>query len=253
MKVKAFSFRNAKEILRDPLSYIFCVGFPLVMLVIMTVVNKSIPKEAAMDIFNLSKLVPAIAVFGFTFIMLFMAILLSKDRESMFLSRLCGAPMKPWEFMAGYTLPVLIIALLQVAVTYAAALLIAFIEGEKLSLLGMATSAATFIPVMLMFINFGIILGAAFGSKSAPGIASVLITVVSLLGGIWMDIEALGGSFFAAAKKLPFYWAVEIGREAMATDVAIQRLWGGGVIIAIYLIATFLIGMAVLKKNVQEM
>lgn len=251
MKIKAFSVRNAKEILRDPLSYIFCVGFPLVMLIIMTIVNKSIPEEAAMDIFSLNKLVPAIAVFGFTFIMLFTAILLSKDRESMFLSRLCGAPMKPWEFLAGYTLPVFVIGLLQLAITYAAAFLVALAEGENLSLPGAFLSAAAFVPVIFMFINLGIIFGALFSSKSAPGIASVLITVASLLGGIWMDIEALGGTFFEVAKKLPFHWAVKIGREAMAGSV--QSLDVGGLVIAIYLIATFLMGMAALGKNLQEL
>ena len=113
MKIKAFASRNAKEILRDPLSYIFCLGFPVVMLVIMTIVNESIPPEAGMDIFNIDKLSPGVTVFGLTFVMLFTTILISKDRSTAFLARLCGAPMKSWEFLAGYILPVFVIALLQ--------------------------------------------------------------------------------------------------------------------------------------------
>ena len=89
MKIKAFASRNAKEILRDPLSYIFCLGFPVVMLVIMTIVNESIPPEAGMDIFNIDKLSPGVTVFGLTFIMLFTTILISKDRSTAFLARLC--------------------------------------------------------------------------------------------------------------------------------------------------------------------
>ena len=90
MKIKAFASRNAKEILRDPLSYIFCLGFPVVMLVIMTIVNESIPPEAGMDIFNIDKLSPGVTVFGLTFIMLFTTILISKDRSTAFLALFRG-------------------------------------------------------------------------------------------------------------------------------------------------------------------
>ena len=55
-RVLVFSVRNFRELIRDPLSYIFCLGFPLVMLIIMTVVNKSIPPEAGMTIFNIENL-----------------------------------------------------------------------------------------------------------------------------------------------------------------------------------------------------
>lgn len=70
MQIRVFSRRNALEILRDPLSYIFALGFPVLMLVIMTIVNGSIPKEAGMEIFSLQNLAPGIVVFGYTFVMM---------------------------------------------------------------------------------------------------------------------------------------------------------------------------------------
>lgn len=60
-RIIAFSRRNFKEILRDPLSYILCLGFPLIMLVIMTLVNESIPAEAGMVIFRIDYLSGGIA------------------------------------------------------------------------------------------------------------------------------------------------------------------------------------------------
>ena len=113
MRSIVFSKRTAKEILRDPLTFIFCLGFPLVMLVIMTIVNESIPKEAQMIIFNMEYLAPGIAIFGLTFIMQFTCLQVSKDRSTAFLSRLYTSPMKPMDFIVGYTLPILIIGLLQ--------------------------------------------------------------------------------------------------------------------------------------------
>lgn len=97
-RVLAFSGRNLKELLRDPLSYIFCLGFPLVMLVIMSIVNQSIPPEAGMTIFNIENLAGGIAMFGQSFIMLFTRLSVSKDRSGAFLTRLYASPMKSFEF-----------------------------------------------------------------------------------------------------------------------------------------------------------
>ena len=72
----SFASRNIKELLRDPLSYIFCLGFPIVMLAAMTAINSMIPIDPTtgvktMDIFETSKLTPGIAVFGMSFVMLY--------------------------------------------------------------------------------------------------------------------------------------------------------------------------------------
>ena len=91
-KTIAFSGRNFKELVRDPLSYIFCLGFPLVMLVVMTLVNDSIPKETNMTIFRIDNLAGGIAVFGLTFVMLFVCLTVAKDRSGAFLMRLYSTP-----------------------------------------------------------------------------------------------------------------------------------------------------------------
>ena len=62
MRTLVFAGRNFRELLRDPLSYIFCLGFPVIMLIIMSIVNKSIPAEAGMTIFNIENLSSGIAV-----------------------------------------------------------------------------------------------------------------------------------------------------------------------------------------------
>ena len=219
MKIKAFAIRNAKEILRDPLSYIFCLGFPVMMLIIMTIVNKSIPEEAAMDVFNMDKLAPSIVVFGFTFLMLFITILLSKDRNSNFLTRIYCAPIKPWELMTGYELPVALIGMGQAGVVCISVLISSIFGGEEVSIMGLGVCVAVLIPVMLMFISLGMILGAVFSEKAAPPIGSVVISVASVLGGMWMDIDAIGGTFLEVAKILPFYWCCRIGRAAVVLEV----------------------------------
>ena len=49
-----FAKRNFIEVGRDPLSWIFCIAFPIVMLVIMSIVNSAIPKEG-MTLFRIAR------------------------------------------------------------------------------------------------------------------------------------------------------------------------------------------------------
>ena len=50
----AFSGRNTKEMLRDPLNLAFGLGFPVVLLLLLTAIQRNIP----VDLFQLEQLVP---------------------------------------------------------------------------------------------------------------------------------------------------------------------------------------------------
>ena len=90
MKMIAFAQRNAKEILRDPLTLFFGIGFPVVILVLLSAIQKNIP----VALFEIRALTPGIAVFGLSFFTLFAAQLVAKDRSTAFLARLLTTPMK---------------------------------------------------------------------------------------------------------------------------------------------------------------
>ena len=54
-KIRVFAVRNVKEILRDPLSFIFPLGIPVVMIKIMTILNHSIQQDAGNKKIELNK------------------------------------------------------------------------------------------------------------------------------------------------------------------------------------------------------
>lgn len=217
-RIMSFASRNIKEILRDPLAYIFCLGFPLVMLVVMTLVNDSIPPEANMTLFNIEKLTGGMAVFGLTFIMLFTCLNISKDRSGSFLVRLYATPMKGADFILGYTLPVLALSFAQILITFAAGFVISLITGQALNICGMLTAAAALVPSAVMFICFGLLFGTLFSEKAAPGLCSVLISVASFLGGIWFDADGTGGVVLTICRALPFYHSVKTAHLLFAME-----------------------------------
>lgn len=217
----AFSKRCFKEMIRDPLSYIFCLGFPLVMLIIMTLVNSSIPAGGP-QVFSIEKLTPAVAVFGQMFVMLFTALTVSNDRAGAFLMRLYATPMTSQDFTFGYFFPMLLIAELQSLITFAAGFVISLIVGNTLNIGGILLCLVTLIPSALMFIGFGFLFGTVFNEKSAPPMSSIIISLGSFLGGIWFDAEHTGGVMLTLCKCLPFFYCTKSARSAAALDMTLE-------------------------------
>ena len=209
-RILNFSKRNLKEVLRDPIVYIFCLVFPLVMLVLFQIIEKFTQGNTPM--FSLSALVPGIIMFSYTFVMLNMALIVSKDRQTFFLKRLYSSPMKSHEFVLGYALVGLIIGLVQTIICIFSGLLIAIItKVEYISFLNAIILILSQLPILLTFIFLGIIFGTIFNDKSAPGICSILISLAGMLGGCWMPLDVMGG-FESFCTYLPFYPSVYIGR-----------------------------------------
>jgi ABC-2 type transport system permease protein len=205
-----FTKRNFKEMLRDPIIYIFCLGFPLVMLVLFQVINSY--TNGFTPMFELKALVPGIMMFSYTFVMLLMSLLVSKDKETSFLKRLFTSPMKSHEFILGYVVPGFIIGLVQSLITVFAGYIISLINSVRYISLGqMMLLIISEIPMLLISIFLGVLFGVVLNDKSAPGICSIFISAAGVLGGCWMPIETMGG-FEKICRFLPFYPSVYLGR-----------------------------------------
>ena len=215
-RITSFAVRNAKEILRDPLSYIFCLAFPLVMLVVMTLVNESIPPESGITTFRIDNLSGGIAVFGLTFVMLFTCLSVAKDRSGAFLTRLYATPMSAGNFVVGYISPVLALSLVQLLITFIAGFIVSLITGVELNIGGLFLSVLVLIPSAAMMAGFGMLFGSLFNEKAAPGLCSIVISLASFLGGIFFDPDATGGVLLNICKVLPFYHSVKCARQATA-------------------------------------
>lgn len=250
MRCIIFARRTRKEILRDPLSYIFCLGFPLVMLLIMTIVDKSIPKEANMTLFHINELAPGIAFFGLSFVMLFTCMQVSKDRSTALLLRLYTSPMKPIDFILGYTLPVFVLSLLQLVITFVASVIIGFATDYHFDFGKILLCMIFLLPSALLFIGFGLLFGSMLNDKAAPGICSIIISAAAMLGGVWMDVDNLGGGFRDFCQALPFYHGVKAAKMALAGGSG--NMGKPLIIIAIYSVIIYILAIFILKGKIQK-
>lgn len=248
-KAIVFAKRNFIEMSRDTLSYIFCVAFPIVMLVIMTLVNESIPAEAEMTIFRIDNLTGGVVIFGQTFVMLFTALNVSKDRTGSFLIRMFASPMKPNDFTAGYILPMLAVALIQTLCIFAAAFIISLITGFTINPLAILLLIPAMLPSALLFAALGFLFGALFSEKAAPGLCSIIISLGSFVGGIWFDAEATGGILLKICKCLPFIYCTKSVRAAITLDLSFDSfILPEIIVIACTVVLLFLSSFAFRKR-----
>ena len=210
MRMLTFSKRCVKEILREPINLVFGIGFPVVLLVLLSAMQSNIPVE----IFAIESLAPGVVVFGLAFITLFSATLVSKDRESSFLQRLYTTPLRPCEFILGYMLPLIPISLGQSAVCY----IVAIALGLPISI-NILLALLSMIPIILLYVSLGLLVGSLVGVKAAGGLCGGLFTNLSAwISGVWFDLSLIGGVFEKVARLLPFVHAVELQRNIINGD-----------------------------------
>ncbi|WP_028044713.1 ABC transporter permease [Candidatus Stoquefichus massiliensis] len=231
-----FAKRNAKEISRDKISLIFGIVFPVILLLLLSFIQSNIPGDEGP--FAIEKLAPGMAIFGLSFISLFSGLLISKDRNSSFMMRLMSSPMKAKDFILGYILPLIPMALLESIGCFVCALFLGL--QWNISILYAIIAS---LPAALLFIGIGLLCGSLFNEKQVGGACGALLTNVSAwLSGIWFDVALVGGWFETIANLLPFVHAVNVGKLIIAhdyTSVIPELLWVIGYAIVIIMIAIY--------------
>lgn len=242
MRMLTFSNRTAKEILRDPLNLAFGLGFPVALLLLLSAIQANIPVK----MFELDKLTPGITVFGLSFMTLFSATLVAKDRESALLQRLYTTPLTAMDFIFGYILPILPIAIAQSIVCY----IVAVILGLKITVTILYALLAI-IPISLFFICLGLLCGSVLNVKQVGGICGALITnLTGWFAGIWFDISTVGGIFEKIANALPFVHMVSLEKAILngnCSDVSTDILW-----IVLYTVASIVISILLFLRQMKK-
>ena len=242
MRMMTFAKRCMKEILRDPLNLFFGLGFPLVLLLLLSAIQANVP----VNLFEINRLTPGITVFGLSFMTLFSSTLIAKDRESALLQRLYTTPLTGIDFIMGYMLPILPIALGQTIICYlfAIPLGLTFSVNVLYAIIGM-------IPMAIFNISLGLLCGSLLGVKQVGGICGALLTNLSAwLSGVWFDLNLVGGIFEKIAKVLPFMHAVEMEKALFNGDfeAAASHIWP----VVLYAIVTTVIAVFCFLRQMKK-
>jgi ABC-2 type transport system permease protein len=241
MKIFSLSLRNLKEIYRDPVSMLLGLGMPVALLILFSSIYRKVPLE----IFSPQSLTPGIIIFCFAFLIMFSAILLAKDRQTAFLTRLFTTPLKSRDFIFSYTLPFFPLSLFQITIC----LIVGFILGAVFKNLILAY--LIFLLVALICVSIGMILGTFLTLNQVSGVGSLIITAIALLSGAWMDLKMVGGFFETLGYALPFAHAVDASKKLFlgsAFSVVLTDFY----IILLYAIALFIFAILSFRLRMKK-
>lgn len=253
-KTLNFFKKNLKEILRDPIIYVFCLGFPVVMFVLFFVINFFTGGNT--PTFEMRALLPAMIVFSQSFVMLTISISVSKDRQTSFLKRLYSSPMKAHDFILGYFLVGLFVGILQEIVCVLTGFIISVISHSNyVSFLNILLLIVSQIPMLVTNIFLGILFGTIFNDKTAPGICSIFISLAGIFGGCWIPLETMG-KFETFCRFLSYYPSVYVGRIITKAKNTFANVYAfdsvavfGLVLIAICMVISVLFAIFAFKRN----
>ena len=242
MRMLTFARRNAREILRDPLTLAFGLGFPLVLILLLSAIQANIPVE----LFEIQHLAPGITIFGLSFMTLFSATIIAKDRGSSFLQRLYTTPMSPIDFILGYTLPMIAISVAQSIVCY----IVSIVLGLPVTV-NIVYAVLFIIPICLFFVSLGLLFGSVLNDKQVGGVCGALLTNLSAwLSGTWFDLDLVGGTFKKIAYALPFVHAVELEKAVLSG--AFDQIFSHFLWILAYTIAVIVLAILLFLRQMKR-
>ena len=189
--------------------------------------------------FEIKSLLPGIIAFSYSFVMLTLSLVVSKDRQTSFLKRLYSSPMKSYQFILGYVIVGFIIGIFQTLICIVSGFIMSLCVGTKfIPFLNLLLLIVSQLPILITFVFVGVLFGTIFNDKTAPGICSILISLAGILGGCWMPLEVMG-NFEVFCRLLPFYPSVYIGRIVTGGVTALGDVYTFNMIAALGFIPLF--------------
>ena len=240
MRIINFAKRNFKELIRDPISLVFEIVLPIFLLFIFQQFN--IPDES----YKLSNFTPGIILFGFSFITLFTATLIAKDRGSSLLIRLGVSPMKSKDFILGYMLSILPIIIIQDILFFIVAILLG-LEFSFNIILAILVS----LVVSLLFIFLGILIGSLVSEKATGGLGSLVVQLVCFTSGMYFSKDLVGKFFAVICEILPFESCLNIIKGVLNNDyslISFQNI----IVFSFYTIIVFVISVIIFKNKMTS-
>lgn len=231
--------RNIKEMLRDPLSLVFCLAFPLVMLLLMQIIFSNL--EIVPENFAITSYASGICVFGYTFTSLYVAMQISSDKNSSFIKRINISPIGKFGYYCSFFLSALPMVSVQTVLFFLIALIFKFPFDINFLL-----SIIYLVPSAILYICIGILIGCICKNEKQTGpIISIFISLTGILGGVFMPLNLFSGGFATFVNLLPFGHSVLIGSELQTVGA---KCIYPHILYLLFYIAVFVLTVTVIEK-----
>ena len=241
MRSKELAKRNIKEVIRDPLSLGIAVALPLLLLLTLQALGGD-----DTPFLTPTLLTPGIVLFGFVMVMFSSAMILARDRETSLLARLLTTPLRSSDFVSGYSLPYLLVAIVQAAVLLAVGAMLGLDSAGSVVLV-----ALVLVLMAVFYVALGMVLGALLTVAQTSG-AYAVVLILTIFGGAWFDLEEIGGLFLTIGDMLPFKHALDATRTVMADGAGLGDIAGDLYWISGYTIGAIALAVVTFQRRMRE-
>jgi len=167
--------------------------------------TESIIKNPAVNFYA-----PGIAVYGLMILISTAAGIIAGDREKGFLARMFTTPVKPSDFILGYSLPFIPVLIISTLIYLGVGMALG------LTVIGnLGHAFLIFFLVGLCGIGIGMIVGSLVKSESQAGVSWLFIVPAAMISGAWFTVDRMPSVLRSVAEALPFIHAIDASRAVL--------------------------------------
>jgi ABC-2 type transport system permease protein len=206
------------------------------------------PINIETEITNMDFIAPGIIIFGLLIMIPTSGRLMLRDKESRFLHRMLTTPARPWEFIAGYSLSMVLIAIAQIVIF----ILLGWLFG--MDIIGSIWLAfAVFLLTAICSIGIGMVVASLSKSENQGESLSWLFSMpLAILSGVWFSSEYMPSYIRAFADIFPFSHAVDAARTVITRGAGMEAISGDFFFLVGWAAVVFVIGTILFSRTMRS-
>jgi ABC-2 type transport system permease protein len=191
---------------------------------------------------------PGIIIFGLLILIPTSARVMVRDKEKGFLSRLLTTPARPLDFLSGYSLCLVAIAIAQIILFMAAA------YGFGVDIVGSLWLAfLVFFLAGLSSIGIGMVVASLSKSENqAEPLCWLFAMPLAMLSGCWFSIELLPSYLRDIASAFPYAHAIEASRGVLIRGVGMEGIGTDFLFLVGWAVGIFIIGTFLFRRSMRS-
>ena len=191
---------------------------------------------------------PGIIIFGLLIMIPTSGRIMLRDKESRFLNRMLTTPARPWEFITGYSLSMLVIAIIQIIFF----VLLGWLFGmDIVGNLGLAL--AVFLLTAICSIGVGMVVASLSKSENQGESLSWLFSMpLAVISGVWFSLEFMPSYIQTLAKLFPFAHAVDAARAVITRGVGLEAISGDFFFLVGWAAGVFILGTILFSRTMRS-
>jgi ABC-2 type transport system permease protein len=200
------------------------------------------------EVTNIDFIGPGIIIFGLLIMIPTSGRLMLRDKESRFLSRMLTTPAHPWEFIAGYSLSMVLLAIAQILIF----ILLGWLFG--MDIIGSILLAfAVFLLTAICSVGIGMVVASLSKSENQGESLSWLFSMpLAIVSGVWFSSDFMPPFMRTFANIFPFSHAVDASRAVITRGVGFEAISGDFLFLIGWAIGIFVIGTILFSRTIRS-